>query len=132
MVSTPACSHDISLWRRERLPDRGERAQARARGDVLGGHLLVHHHAPRLHPPVWRVGLEMQHLPTRSSCHEESRVLEDAQVLHHAEARHLQLGLQLGQPAGVTQVELIEQKSTRGVGDCPEHAVVVGHVPNDM
>ena len=58
---------------------------------------------------------------------DEARVLEHAQVLHDAEARHLQLGLQLGQRAAVTLEELVEQEATRRVGERLEHAVVVGH-----
>ena len=69
----------------------------------------------------------MQLLPARPACDDEPRVLEDAQVLHHPEAGHLQLGLELGQRAAITLEEPVEEETTRGVGERLEHAVVVGH-----
>ena len=56
-----------------------------------------------------------------------ARLQLEAQVLHDAEARHLQLGLELGQRAAVTRVEPVEQEAARRVGECLEYAVVVGH-----
>ena len=47
-------------------------------------------------------------------------------MLHHAEARHLQLRLELGERAAVTLEEPVEQESTRGVGERSEHGIVVG------
>ena len=58
---------------------------------------------------------------------DEARVLEHPQVLHHTEARHLQLRLELGQRAAVTREEPVEQEATRLVGERLEHTVVVGH-----
>ena len=46
-------------------------------------------------------------------------------MLHHAEARHLQLGLELGERAAVTREEPIEEVTPRRISQCPEHAVVV-------
>jgi hypothetical protein len=74
---------------------------------------------------------EVQLLPPRTACDDESRVLEDTQVLHHAEARHVQLRFQLGERAAVTLEEQVEQEATRWVGECLEHEVIVSHVPKD-
>src|SRR5438270_734222 len=60
-----------------------------------------------------------------SSCSAQARVLQHPQVLHHAEARHLQLGLELGQRAAVTLEQPVEQEATRRVGECLEDRVVV-------
>ena len=48
-------------------------------------------------------------------------------MLHHPEARHLQLRLELGQRAAVTLEEPVEQEASRRVGERLEHTVVVGH-----
>jgi hypothetical protein len=68
-------------------------------------------------------------LPARD---DEPRVLEQAQMLHDAEARHLQLGLELGERAAVTHEEPVEQEATRRVCERLEHAVVIRHVGHDM
>ena len=52
-------------------------------------------------------------------------------MLHDPEARHLQVGLELGQRAAVTLEEPIEEETTRRVGKCLEHTIVVGHVSED-
>ena len=54
--------------------------------------------------------------------------LQQAEVLHHAEAGHLQLRLELRQRAAVTREEPVEQEAPRRVGERLEHAVVVGHI----
>ena len=64
-------------------------------------------------------------------CDDEAGVLQHPQVLHHAEARHLQLGLELRQRAAVTREEPVEQEATRRVGQRLEHTVVVGHGSED-
>ena len=58
---------------------------------------------------------------------DEVRLLEHPQVLHDAEAGHLQLGLELGQRAAVAHEEAVEQEAAGRVGERLEHAVVVGH-----
>jgi hypothetical protein len=70
---------------------------------------------------------EVQLLATRPARDDQARAFEDAQVLHDAEARHLQLGLELRERAAVTHEEPIEQEATCRVGECLEHAVVVRH-----
>src|SRR6185295_2612278 len=60
---------------------------------------------------------EVQLLPARPPRDDEARVFEDAQVLHDAEACHLQLGLELGERAAVTREEQVEQEATRRVGE---------------
>ena len=57
----------------------------------------------------------------------QSRVLEHAEVLHHAEPRHLQIGLELRQRASVAHEEPVEEMPPRRVGEGLEHAVVVSH-----
>ena len=56
----------------------------------------------------------MQFLPALPARDYEPCVLEDSQVLHDAEARHLQLRLELGQRAAVTLKEQVEQKRRVG------------------
>ena len=68
-----------------------------------------------------------QLLPARPASDHESRLLEEAQVLHHAEPGHLQLGLELGERAAVTHKEPVEQEAPRRVGQRLEDTVVVGH-----
>ena len=68
----------------------------------------------------------MQLLPTRPPRDDEPRVFEHAQVLHDAEARHLQLGLELGERTAVTHKEPVEQKSTGGMSERFKHTVVIG------
>lgn len=73
----------------------------------------------------------MQLLPARPADDDQVRLLEHPQVFHHAEARHLQLGLELGERAAVTLEEPVEQEPARGIGERLEHAVVVGHGANN-
>ena len=61
---------------------------------------------------------------------DESRLLEHAQVLHHAEAGHLQLALELGERAAVTLEEPVEEVPPRRVGEGLEDTVVV-HVADN-
>jgi hypothetical protein len=70
---------------------------------------------------------EVQLFPARPARHDEVRIFEDAQVLHDAEARHVQLRLELRERAAVTHKEPIEQEATRRVGERLEHTVVVRH-----
>src|SRR5262245_25962349 len=67
----------------------------------------------------------MQFLPALPARDYEPCVLEDSQVLHDAEARHLQLRLKLGQRAAVTLKEQVEQEATRRVTERLEHTVLV-------
>src|SRR5678815_3769269 len=68
---------------------------------------------------------EMQFLPALPARDYEPCVLEDSQVLHDAEARHLQLRLKLGQRAAVTLKEQVEQEATRRISERLEHTVLV-------
>ena len=56
---------------------------------------------------------------------DEARLLEDAQVLHDAEARHLELGLELRERAAVALEEPVEEMPARRIGERPEDPVVV-------
>jgi uncharacterized membrane protein len=67
----------------------------------------------------------MQFLPALPARDYEPCVLEDSQVLHDAEARHLQLRLKLGQRAAVTLKEQVEQEATRRVTERLKHTVLV-------
>ena len=53
-------------------------------------------------------------------------------MFHDTEARHRQLGLELGERAAVTRKKQVEQEATGGVRQCLEHDVVVGHEADDM
>jgi hypothetical protein len=70
---------------------------------------------------------EVQLFPARPARDDEARVFEHAEVLHDAEARHLQLGLELRERAAVTRKEPVEQEAPRRVGKRPEHPIVVRH-----
>jgi hypothetical protein len=48
-------------------------------------------------------------------------------MLHHAETRHFELGLECLQRAAVTLKQEIQEKAPRGVGKCLEYEVVVCH-----
>ena len=52
-------------------------------------------------------------------------VLEHAQVLHDAEAGHLELGLELAERAAVTLEEPVEQMPPRRIGQRLEDTIVV-------
>jgi hypothetical protein len=70
---------------------------------------------------------EVQLHPARPACDDESRAFENAQVLHHAEPRHFQLGFELAQRAAVTLEEQVEQEAAGRVGERLEYPVVVWH-----
>jgi hypothetical protein len=70
---------------------------------------------------------EVPLLPSRPANDDEAGAFEDAQVLHHAEARHRQLGLELGERPPIADEEPIEQIATRRIRERLEHAVVVSH-----
>ena len=67
-------------------------------------------------------------LPARAACHDEPCLLQHAQVLHHAEARHLEVGVELGERAAVTLVEPVEEMPPGGVCERLEDEIVVTHV----
>src|SRR5439155_11231229 len=77
-------------------------------------------------PDRYRVE-EVQLLATRPTREDEIGLFEHLEVLHDAEARHRQLGLQFGQRAAVTREEQIEQEPSAGIGERFEHPVVVRH-----
>ena len=56
---------------------------------------------------------------------DEPGILENAQVLHGAEAGHLQLGLELRERAAVALEEPIEEEAPSRVGESLEDRVVV-------
>ena len=74
---------------------------------------------------------EVQLLAPRPARDDEAGAFEDAQVLHDAEARHLQLRLELGERAAVTRKEPVEEVTAGRVSQRSEHAVVV-HTPYNM
>ncbi len=71
---------------------------------------------------------EVQLLPARPAGDDEAGVLEHAQVLHDAEAGHLELGLELRERAAVALEEPVEQMAPGRVGKRLEDLVVV-HEP---
>jgi hypothetical protein len=72
---------------------------------------------------------EVQLLPARPARDDQAGIFEHAQVLHDAEARHLQLRLEICERAAVTDKEPVEEEAARRVGECLEDAVVV-HPPS--
>jgi hypothetical protein len=52
-------------------------------------------------------------------------------MLHHTEAGHLQVRLELCERAAVTLVEPVEQETPSRVCQCLEHAIVVRHLLDD-
>ena len=77
-------------------------------------------------PDRYRVQ-EVQLLPPCFACDHEARVFEHAEVLHDAEAGHLQFGLELGERAAVTLEEPVEEESPRRVGERLEYEAIVSH-----
>jgi hypothetical protein len=75
---------------------------------------------------------EVPLLPSGPAHDDEARAFEDAQVLHHAEARHRQLGLELGERPPIAREEPIQQMAPRRIGERLEHAVVVSHEADHM
>ena len=63
-------------------------------------------------------------LPARD---DEIRALEHAQMLHHSEAGHCELLLELRQRLSVAREQEIEQEAPRAVRKRLEHVIVVGH-----
>jgi hypothetical protein len=99
--------------------------QVRERRDVT---LPVLVDPPVVDQPDGHCVQEMQLLPPRPARRHEPRVLQHAQVLHDAEARHRQLRLELGEGAPVAHEQPVEQEAPGGIGERLEHAVVVRHV----
>src|SRR4051794_17693999 len=85
------------------------------------------------HPPVVdeadrdRVQ-EVELLATAPLRRHEARVLEHAQMLHHAEARHRQPALEAAQRLPVVAKELVQQTSPRGISQRPEHLIHVSTI----
>ena len=55
---------------------------------------------------------------------DEAGVLEDAEVLHHAEARDLEGAFDLAETLAVALEEAIENRAARRVRECPEDGLV--------
>ena len=67
----------------------------------------------------------MQLLPATAAGDDEPGLLEHAQMLHDAEARHLDLRLELAERAAVMLEEPVEQEAPCRIGECLEDPVVV-------
>src|SRR6266850_892444 len=72
----------------------------------------------------------VQLLPAPAARDDEACLLQDLEVLHDPEARHLQLRLELGERAAVTLEEPVEEMPARRISECLEDGIVV-HGPND-
>ena len=68
---------------------------------------------------------EVQLLPALPAGDDEPGVLEHAEVLHDAEAGHLELGLELRERAAVALEEPVEEMAPGRVGERLEDLVVV-------
>ena len=67
----------------------------------------------------------MELRPARAAGDDETRFLQHPQVLHHTEAGHLQLGLELGERSAVALEELVEQVPAGWIRQGAEDVVVV-------
>jgi len=74
----------------------------------------------------------VQLLPADAADDDQPCGLEDPQMLHDAEARHLQLGFELRQRAAVALEEPVEEEPTCSIGQRLEDEVVIRHVPDNM
>ena len=61
---------------------------------------------------------------------DKSRLLKHAQMLHHAEARHVQFAFQLPQRASVPREKQVQKISPCRVGKRFEHPIVIYHPSN--
>ena len=66
---------------------------------------------------------EMQLLAPAPPGHDQTRLFEQLQVLHHAEARHRQPLFERAQRLPVLLEQLVEQAAPRRVGEGFEHVV---------
>jgi len=66
-------------------------------------------------------------LATRPPSNDEAGVFEDSQMAHDAKARHVELGLQLGERASVAHEQLVEQRASGRVCQCLEDEVIACH-----
>ena len=62
----------------------------------------------------------------------EARGLEHLQMFHDAEARHLQLPLELAERLAVALAQQVQQEPARGVRQRLEDQVVINHGPDYM
>src|SRR5262245_52697502 len=70
----------------------------------------------------------MQLRPSRSPRYDDAPLFEHAQMLHHSEAGHLELGLELCQRQAVELEQAIEERAPCRIGERFEHQVVaLGH-----
>ncbi len=71
---------------------------------------------------------EVQLLPAGPTRDDEPRLLQQAQMLHDPNPRHVHPSLELAQSAALTLEEQVEQETAGRVGKRLEHTVVV-HTP---
>jgi hypothetical protein len=68
---------------------------------------------------------EVELLPAGPASDDEPGLFQQAQVLHDPEARHVDLGLELGERAAFAFVQEVEQEAAGRVGERLEHPAVV-------
>src|SRR4051812_35090209 len=73
---------------------------------------------------------EVELFPAGATGDHQPGLLQHAQVFHHPEPRHGQLGFQLGQRAAVPLEEPVEQAPPGGIGQSLEDAIILAHRPN--
>ena len=66
---------------------------------------------------------EVELLASASFGHDETRLLELPEMLHHAKARHPEPPLERGEGLPIVLEERVEQAPPRGIGHRPEHLV---------
>jgi hypothetical protein len=57
--------------------------------------------------------------------HDQAGLLEHAEVLHDPEPGHGQLRLELGEGTAVALAQAVEEQAPGGIGQGPEHGVVI-------
>lgn len=67
-------------------------------------------------------------LATRPTCQDETRVFQDTQVFHDAEAGHGQRRLEFTQSLAVPLEELIQQQAARRISQGFEYSLFIQHV----
>jgi hypothetical protein len=75
---------------------------------------------------------EVQLFPPGPLRDDQARAFQHAQVFHHAEACHLELGFELAERAPVARKQQVEQEPPRAISQRLKHAIVVDHAGQYM
>ncbi len=70
---------------------------------------------------------KMQFLPARPARDNEAGIFQNLQMLHDAETRHLEPGLQFLQRAAVALKKQVQEEASCRIGKCLEYVIVICH-----